>query len=110
MLKRAQPIKDGCNPVFWLYFKESTAVVYALQKEDCLNKRSEFILFCGHIQKFLFNQNKFQSIYSHLVVVFVNFSCLFRSGFLKVGAILVILGAIIRKGAEGGGRFKNFET
>ena len=40
VLKRAQPIADGNNPVCRLCLNESTAVVYALKKEGCL-KRGE---------------------------------------------------------------------
>ena len=59
VLKRAQPIADGNNPVCRLCLKESTAVVYALKKEGCLNKRSEFISSCRHMKKLLLKQIKF---------------------------------------------------
>ena len=53
------PIADGNNPVCKLCLKESTAVVYALKKEVCLNKISEFISYCGHMKKLLLKYNKF---------------------------------------------------
>ena len=59
VIKRAQPIADGNNPVCRLCLKESTAVMYALKKEGCLNKRSEFISSCRHIKKLLLKHNKF---------------------------------------------------
>ena len=43
-----KPIADGNNPVCRLCLKESTGVVYALQKESCLNKTSEFISSCTY--------------------------------------------------------------
>ena len=76
MIKRAQPIADGNNPVCRLCLKESTAVVYALKKEGCLNKSSEFISSCRHMKKLLLKYN-IKIFYYHLTVVFVNFICLF---------------------------------
>ena len=46
VIKRARPIANGNNPVCRLCLKESTAVMYALKKESCLNKRSEFVSSC----------------------------------------------------------------
>ena len=40
VIKRAQPIVDGTNPVCRQCLKESTAIVYALKQEGFLNKRS----------------------------------------------------------------------
>ena len=62
MTKRAQPIADVNNPVCRLCLKESTAVVYALKKEDCLNNRSEFLSSCRHMKKLLSKYDKFLSI------------------------------------------------
>ena len=59
VIKRAQPIADGNNPVCRLCLKESTAVVYALKNEGCLNKKSEFIATCRHLKKNLLKYNKF---------------------------------------------------
>ena len=59
VIKRAQPIADGNNPVCRLCLKESTAVVYALKNEGCLNKKSEFIATCRHLKKNLLKFNKF---------------------------------------------------
>ena len=44
VLKRAQPIADGNNPVCRLYLKEPTAVVYKLKKEGCSNKEKIHIV------------------------------------------------------------------
>ena len=44
VFKRAQPIADGNNPVFRLCLKESTAILYALQKEGCLKMRSKIYI------------------------------------------------------------------
>ena len=46
LIKRAQPVADGNNPVCRLCLKELTAVVYALKKEGSLNKRSGNISSC----------------------------------------------------------------
>ena len=46
VIKRAQPIADGNNPVCRLCIKEATAVVYALKDKNCLNKKSEFMPTC----------------------------------------------------------------
>ena len=43
VLKRAEPITDGNDPVCRLCLMELMAVVHALKKEGCLNKRSKFI-------------------------------------------------------------------
>ena len=51
VIESAQPIADGNNLVCRLCLKETTAVVYALNKNGCLNKRNEFIFSCGHIKK-----------------------------------------------------------
>ena len=51
VLKRAQTIADGNNPVCRLCLKESTAVVYALKKGGFLDKRSKFISSCQHMKK-----------------------------------------------------------
>ena len=59
VIKRAQPIADGNSPVCRLCLKEATAVVYALNKKGCLNKRNEFISSCRHIKKSLLKFNKF---------------------------------------------------
>ena len=59
VIKRAQPIADNNNPVCRLCLKEATAVVYALNKKGCLNKRNEFISSCRHIKKSLLKFNKF---------------------------------------------------
>ena len=59
VIKRAQPIADGNYPVCRLCLKESTAVVYALKKEGCLNKRSKSMLSCQHMEKFLLKYNRF---------------------------------------------------
>ena len=76
VIKRAQPIADGNNPVCRLCLKESTAVMYALKKEGCLNKRSKFISSCRHIKKLLLKYKNFEVFYSYLTMVFVNFRCL----------------------------------
>ena len=62
VFKRAQPIADGNNPVCRLCLKESTAIVYALQKEGSLKKRSKFILYCWLMKKLLKKDNQFWSI------------------------------------------------
>ena len=59
VIKRTQPIADVNNPVYRLCLKESTAAVYALKKEGCLNKRSEFISPCRNMKKLLLKFIKF---------------------------------------------------
>ena len=44
VIKRAQPIADGNNPVCRLCIKEATAVVDALKDKNYLNKKSGFIV------------------------------------------------------------------
>ena len=57
-LKRAQSLADGNNPICRLYLKESTAVVYALKKEGCLNK-TELKSSCQYMKNLLLKHNKF---------------------------------------------------
>ena len=77
VLKRAQPIADGNNPVSRLCLKELTAFVY--DEKGRLFKLEEqiHIVFCQHMKKLLLKHKNFEVFYSHLVVVFVNFGCLF---------------------------------
>ena len=49
--KRAGPIADGNISVCRQCLNESTANVYVLKKDGCLNKRSEFILSHRHMTK-----------------------------------------------------------
>ena len=44
VITRAQPVADGNNPVCRSCLKEATAVLCALNKKRCPNKRIEFIL------------------------------------------------------------------
>ena len=55
VIKRAQPIADGNNPVYRLCIKEATTVVYALTDKNFLNKKSEFMPTYRHIKKSLLN-------------------------------------------------------
>ena len=59
VIKRAQSISDNNNSVCMLCLKEATAVVYALNEKGSLNKRNEFIFYCRHIKKSIFEDNKF---------------------------------------------------
>ena len=59
VLKRAQPIADGNKSVCRLCLKELKVVVYALKKEGCLNKKSEFISSCRHMKMLLLKDGKF---------------------------------------------------
>jgi len=52
VIKRAQPIADGNNPVCRLCIKEATAVVYALKDKKLLEQKERIYADVSAYQKF----------------------------------------------------------